>query len=86
MTSKTSFLPTYILFNKIKILLDIDHLRHLDLCADQVFMSSELRKFPYITISETLILVATTLLRDVLILFTIGEKTVQIPESFAEEV
>jgi hypothetical protein len=61
-------------------------LRQLDLYSEQVFFSSELRKFPYKTISETLILVSLTFLRDILIQFTIGDKEGEIPELFADEV
>nr|CAD2200678.1 unnamed protein product [Meloidogyne enterolobii] len=70
----------------IKKLLNFDFLKQLDLYSEQVFQSSELRKFPYKTISETFILVSLTFLRDILTNYTIGEKDGDISERFANEL
>jgi hypothetical protein len=65
--------------------MDMELLQKLDVFASQVFLSSEFRKFPYKSVSETLILVSSTLLRDILTPFSIGDKEGQIPEAFAIE-
>uniref|UniRef100_A0A914GZZ0 1-phosphatidylinositol 4-kinase n=1 Tax=Globodera rostochiensis TaxID=31243 RepID=A0A914GZZ0_GLORO len=70
----------------VKKLLSLDLLSKLDLIACRVFLSAELRKFPYKTISETLILVSVTLLRDILRPFSIGDGENDVPENFASEI
>lgn len=69
-------------------MLNIDILIRLDNYAGQVFLSNEIRKFPYRTISETIVLVGVTLLRDILTVFSLnidGENSL-IPDQFANEV
>lgn len=58
----------------------------MDLFAGQVFLSGEFRKFPYKTISETLLLVFVTLLREMLSPFSIGDRDGQVSEEFANQV
>ncbi|KAL3103006.1 hypothetical protein niasHT_026454 [Heterodera trifolii] len=72
--------------NCVKKLLSLDLLSKLDSIAGQVFLSSELRKFPYKTVSETLILVSVTLLRDILSPLSIGSGGNEVPACFAGEL
>uniref|UniRef100_A0A915CZ95 PI4-kinase N-terminal domain-containing protein n=1 Tax=Ditylenchus dipsaci TaxID=166011 RepID=A0A915CZ95_9BILA len=73
--------------NCIKKLLNVAVLTRLDKFSCQVFLSAELRKFPYRTISETLVLVCLTLLKDILLPYSsIHDKETPIPDSFANEI
>lgn len=65
----------------------MDVLTRLDNYAGQVFLSNELRKFFYRTISETLILVSVTLLREILTVFSFNNAEENlIPDEYANEV
>lgn len=68
------------------MLLNFDLLARLDKFAEDVFLSAELRKFPYRTVSETLVLVCTTMLRDILQPYSINEQKTPDLISYANEV
>ncbi|KAI1713438.1 phosphatidylinositol 3- and 4-kinase domain-containing protein [Ditylenchus destructor] len=70
----------------VKMLLNFDLLARLDKFAEDVFLSAELRKFPYRTVSETLVLVCTTMLRDILQPYSINEQKTPDLISYANEI
>jgi len=77
---------------QIQNLLAEETLEALDKVSSQVFLSGELKKFPYRTISETLTLVSLTLLRDMLwphspkVSPQRHSRQSHVPSSFVEEV
>ena len=80
-------------FDEIKDLTDIictllpdDILTHMDLIAEEVFNSGELRRFPYKSISETVQLVVVTLIRDIVAPFSMQNEDTPIPGAFAKRV
>uniref|UniRef100_A0A914Y3R6 1-phosphatidylinositol 4-kinase n=1 Tax=Panagrolaimus superbus TaxID=310955 RepID=A0A914Y3R6_9BILA len=67
-------------------LLSDDVLNRLDVIAGEVFISGELRRFPYRTISETVQLVVLTLLRDVVSPFSMQDESTPVPDAYAKRV
>lgn len=80
-------------FDEIQRLTDIvckllsdEVLSRLDVIAGEVFISGELRRFPYRTISETIQLVVVTLLRDVVSPFSMQDEATPVPDVYAKRV
>lgn len=66
--------------------MDINVLEQMDNYAGQVFLSLELKKFPYRTVSETLSLVCLTILREILQPYSTLDTESPIPSSYANDV
>uniref|UniRef100_A0AC34RIU1 1-phosphatidylinositol 4-kinase n=1 Tax=Panagrolaimus sp. JU765 TaxID=591449 RepID=A0AC34RIU1_9BILA len=67
-------------------LMDADVLSRLDELSAEIFISGEIRRFPYKSVSETLQLVTLTFLRDALAPFTMHDDRGPIPDVYAKRI
>ncbi|KAK6746150.1 hypothetical protein RB195_012331 [Necator americanus] len=74
------------LFDTVQQLLNKDILMQLDNHATDVYTASSIKRFPYKTISETIILACLSLLREVLRPFSVLSRDSSVKESFAKEL
>ena len=74
------------LTNLLLQLVDQDILSRLDKIALEVFISGELRRFPYKSISETVELVVVTLLRDALAPYSMHDDDAPVPDVYAKKI
>ncbi|KAK0421370.1 hypothetical protein QR680_015203 [Steinernema hermaphroditum] len=74
------------LFSWLKVLLEPPLLANIDSCAADVYNAKTLKRFSYATLAETLVLVAVTVLRDVLLPYPMNDPNVPLDITFAKEV
>ncbi|KAI6188459.1 1-phosphatidylinositol 4-kinase [Aphelenchoides besseyi] len=89
-SAKLSFNEIQLLFVELKRLLDEPLLKLLDADAADVYDTKDehLRRFPYRTVSEVVVLISVTALRDVLQFYSTEatQTEVGIPDSFFQEI